>query len=74
MSKEPASQFRDYDIYDEVDSTHMWLRVFSPQCAWFMIDDSTHDGRVFFDHKMMLKLRQALDKALKTKKPKETKR
>ena len=52
----------------------MWLRVFSPQCAWFMIDDGMHDGRVFFDRKMMLKLRQALDKALKTKKPKETKR
>jgi len=72
VTNEP--QFRDYDIYDEVDSTHMWLRVFSPQCAWFMIDDGMHDGRVFFDRKMMLKLRQALDKALKTKKPKETKR
>ena len=72
MSKEPASQFRDYDIYDEVDSTHMWLRVFSPQCACFMIGDSTHDSRVFLDRKMMLALKRALVKALETKGSKES--
>ena len=70
MTNEP--QFRDYDIYDEVDCTHMWLRVFSPRCAWFMIDDATHESRVFLDRKMMLKLGRALNKALERKRSKES--